>query len=183
MNQWLALVPPELTDDALWTMPVYRSALFATDLAWHDINAMRGRYGMRNLPDQLYRAVCSVSANIAEGYSRASGKDRRRFYEYALGSARESRDWYFKARNTLKEPVAVRRIRLQTDLIRQLLTLIPKQTAYAIRESSAEYVVDSAFVAPGIDEFAPVPFEDSEHTISPSVSSSDDLRLTTSSQT
>ncbi|MFQ5594528.1 MAG: four helix bundle protein, partial [Anaerolineae bacterium] len=48
------------------------------------------------LSDQLYRALVSISSNIAEGYSRGTGKGRAQFYEYALGSARESRDWYFK---------------------------------------------------------------------------------------
>ena len=41
--------------------------------------------------DQLFRAVGSVHANISEGYSRQSGKDQARFYEYALGSDREAR--------------------------------------------------------------------------------------------
>ncbi len=46
--------------------------------------------------DSLWKmTVGSIRANIAEGYSRGTGKDRARFYEYALGSARESRDWYF----------------------------------------------------------------------------------------
>ncbi|MBC7896698.1 MAG: four helix bundle protein, partial [Cytophagaceae bacterium] len=43
---------------------------------------------------QLLRAVDSISANIAEGYSRFSGRERARFYEIALGSAREAREWY-----------------------------------------------------------------------------------------
>jgi four helix bundle protein len=59
---------------------------------------------MLGLSDQLYEAVGSVSANLAEGYSRGTGKDRARFYEYALGSARESRDWYFKARPFWAKP-------------------------------------------------------------------------------
>ena len=47
------------------------------------------------LADQLYRSLGSIGANLAEGYSRGTGKDRAHFYEYALGSARESRDWYY----------------------------------------------------------------------------------------
>ena len=54
----------------------------------------------RSLSDQLYRSVGSVSASIAEGYSKGAGKDGARFYEYALGPAREARDWYFKARRS-----------------------------------------------------------------------------------
>jgi len=51
----------------------------------------------------LYRAVGSIKANIAEGYSHRSGKDQARFYEYSLGSARESRGWYYDARHILGE--------------------------------------------------------------------------------
>ena len=35
-QEWLATVPKEITDDALWRMEVYRLALFAGDVAWHD---------------------------------------------------------------------------------------------------------------------------------------------------
>ena len=35
---------------------------------------------------QLYASVGSIIVHIAEGYSRSSGADRVRFYEYALGS-------------------------------------------------------------------------------------------------
>jgi four helix bundle protein len=50
---------------------------------------------------QIYRAVGSIGANIAEGYSRSSPRDRARFYEYALGSAREAREWYLRGRAVL----------------------------------------------------------------------------------
>ena len=38
---------------------------------------------------QLRRASVSVAANIAEGASRASGKDQARFFEIAFGSLNE----------------------------------------------------------------------------------------------
>lgn len=157
-NEWVALAPQELANDALWTMPVYRKALFTSELAWHDIVTMRGKFATRNLIDQWFRAVCSVSANIAEGYSRSSGKDRRRFYEYAHGSAREARDWYYKAQHTLGEPVTLHRTREHTEVIRQLLTLIPKQTTYVIRETQAEYVVSDVTIQDIASDYANIPF-------------------------
>lgn len=63
----------------------------------------------RSLSDQLYWALGSVSANVAEGYGRGTAKDRAHFYEYALGSARESRDWYYKARHVLGNAVVEHR--------------------------------------------------------------------------
>ena len=68
----------------------------------------------RSLANQLYRAIGSISANIAEGYSRRSRKDRARFYEYALGSAREARTWYYQGRNILSAKVVSHRLQLLT---------------------------------------------------------------------
>jgi four helix bundle protein len=84
--------------------------------------------------------VGSVSANIAEGYSKASKKDQARFYEYSLGSAREARDWYFKARHVLGNEVALHRIRLLVQIIRPLLKLVPEFRGKKIAEEQTEYL-------------------------------------------
>jgi len=94
LNEWLTTVPDAIAGDPLWRMKVYRLAVFVGDLAWHDVTKLVSDRRTVRLADQLFRAVGSVGANIAEGYGRQSGKDRVRFYEYALGSAHESRHWY-----------------------------------------------------------------------------------------
>jgi four helix bundle protein len=66
--------------------------LFPSDLGWWDTARLVRERRTIGLYDQLYRALGSISANAAEGYSRGTGKDRARFYEYALGSVRENRD-------------------------------------------------------------------------------------------
>jgi len=136
---WEANVPESLKSDTLWRVEAYRLALFLSDIAWHDVSRLVQDRRMRSLSDQLYRAVGSVSANIAEGYSKGTGKDRARFYEYALGSARESRDWYFKARHLLGENIAIHRIDFLTQIIRLLLTMVPQQRQSRIRESEIDY--------------------------------------------
>ncbi|MEM1012507.1 MAG: four helix bundle protein [Planctomycetota bacterium] len=122
-DDWQVTVPAGIREDALWRMEVYRQALFVADLSWHDSArlAEQKRFG---LADQLHRATGSVSANIAEGHSRSSMKDQCRFYEYANGSARESRDWYFKSRHALGESVVSHRIELLTSVIRQLTAIV-----------------------------------------------------------
>jgi len=45
------------------------------------------RYG---LCSQLRRAATSIAANIAEGFSRNTQKDKRHFYAIALGSLTEA---------------------------------------------------------------------------------------------
>jgi four helix bundle protein len=129
-EEWLTSVQSELTDDALWRMEVYRLALFAGDVAWLDVSKLVQNKSTLSLSDQLYQAVCSVSANIAEGYSRHSGRDQARFYEYALGSAREARNWYYCGRHVLSEVVANHRIEILTRIIRLLLTIIPAERGY-----------------------------------------------------
>lgn len=98
---WKEQVPDSIQNDPLWGMRVYRISLFASDVAWRDAGTLQEENRTESLADQLYRAVGSIGANISEGYSRGTGKDRARFYEYALGSARESKDWYFKGRFVL----------------------------------------------------------------------------------
>jgi hypothetical protein len=90
----------------------------------------------------------SISANLAEGYSRGTGKDRARFYEYALGSARESRDWYFKGRHILGEVVVRHRLQLLAEVIRLLLTMIPQQREHLLHEENAPYRTDLDNVPP-----------------------------------
>lgn len=142
--EWQASVSDEIKGDSMWKLEVYRLALFAADISWQDALALNKAPLTRNLADQLYRAVCSVSANIAEGYSRSTGKDRARFLEYSLGSAREARDWYFKSHHTLKEDVIKHRIGLLTQIIKMLSVLTPNQRQKGIREEQTEYITQSS---------------------------------------
>ena len=142
--EWQAGVPDEIKSDSLWKLEVYRLGLFAADIAWQDALVLNKTLLTRGLADQLYRAVCSISANIAEGYSRSTGKDRARFLEYSLGSAREARDWYFKSHHTLKEEVIKHRIDLLTQIIKMLSVLTPNQRQKGIREEQAEYIISQS---------------------------------------
>ena len=92
-EEWVKTVPEEITGDSLWKAEAYRLSLFATELGWYDAAKMIRDKRMHEVADQLYRALGSIIADIAEGYSRGTGKERALFYEYALGSVRESRDW------------------------------------------------------------------------------------------
>jgi len=138
-ESWLNTVPEEFKGDALWRTEVYRLSLFSTDLAWHDVSKLIRDKRTISVADQLNRAVGSISANIAEGYSRQSGKDQARFYEYALGSARESRNWYYQGRHILTEIVATHRMQLMTQIIRLLLCIVPSERGYKMEEESTHY--------------------------------------------
>jgi four helix bundle protein len=138
-QDWASTVPPEITADPLWLMEVYRIALFVGEICWPDVCKLAQDRKMLEVSDQLYRSTGSISANIAEGYSKASKKDQARFYEYSLGSAREARDWYYKSRHVLGNEVAIHRMRLLVSVIRTLLKLVPEFRGCKIAEEISHY--------------------------------------------
>jgi four helix bundle protein len=140
-NDWPSAVPVEIGEDTLWRMEVYRLRLFAADLAWPDVTKLIQDKRTIGLADQLYRSAGAVSSDIAEGHSRRSGKDQARYYEYALGSAREGRNWHYQSRHVLSERVTSHRIRLWTHIIRLLLTIIPAERGFKLQEEPSEYRV------------------------------------------
>ena len=138
-QEWEVGVPAPIKSDALWSVRVYRLSLYMADLGWHDVTELIQDRRTIALADQLYRAVGSIGANIAEGYSRGSSKDRARFYEYALGSARESRDRYYKARHILDETVTTNRFDLLSQIVRLLLVMLPNQRGQTLKEETETY--------------------------------------------
>lgn len=140
-TDWLKTVPLSLTGDPLWTVEAYRLALFCADVAWRDVTKLVQDKRTLDLTNQLYDAIGSIGANISEGYSRGSGRDRVRFYEYALGSARESRTWYYDARHILGETITDHRLRFLTQIIRLLLTMIPEQRGQSFHDDPLTYML------------------------------------------
>ena len=138
-EEWEKTVPKAITSDPLWKIEAYRLALFAADLGWLDVTKLMGDRRTVSLADQMYRALGSIGSNIGEGYSRGTGRDRARFYEYSLGSTRESRDWYYKGRHVLGESVVAHRLNLLTQIARLLLVMIPDQRGKYLREEIAGY--------------------------------------------
>jgi four helix bundle protein len=80
-----------------------------------------------DLAPDLCAAVTSIESNIAEAYSRSSGKERATRFEYALGSVRESMSLYRSSSPVLgKKIVKDRRDRLE-EMRRMLLAIIPRE--------------------------------------------------------
>lgn len=137
--EWLKTVPPEIINDPIWKLEVYRLALFAGEIGWEDVQRLSKEKLMFSIADQLHRSLGSISANLTEGYSRSKPLDRARFIEFSLGSAREARDWYYKARHVLSGEVVKHRMELLTRIVSMLAPLIAHQRKHAIREEQAEY--------------------------------------------
>jgi four helix bundle protein len=148
-DSWEEKIPKTIKADSLWQMQAYRLSLFLADIGWYDVTKLAQDRRMIKVSNQLYGALGSIGANLAEGYSRGTGKDRARFYEYALGSARESRNWYFDGRHVLGEKIAEHRFRFLARIIRLLLTMIPQQRGRTLREENQSYNVET-------DEFSAI---------------------------
>ncbi len=136
-EEWQSSVPDHITKDTLWKVEAYRLALFAADLVMLDAPKLMKDRRTWSHSDQLFRSASAISSDIAEGYSRPTGKDRARFYEFALGSARESRDWYYKAHSSLRSTVADHRVDLHTQIIRLLIRMIDGERTANRRLSSS----------------------------------------------
>lgn len=93
LAQWVPSVAPEETADPLWQLHAYRVARYLVDQSQRDSAVLAPHVDPKTVA-QLSRAVASIGANIAEGYSRRSSADRARFYGYALGATREAMVWY-----------------------------------------------------------------------------------------
>ena len=184
---WERGVPDAITSDPIWKLHAYRPAFFLLDLARSDI-----RVGMkcgfdRDIAAQLLESATSVSANLSEGYSRATRADRLRLLGYALGSLRESVSWYRKATDFLPPGTSDDRLRVIAR-IRPLLGLMRSTRARAHpgtrwnNESAQRSSPHAALVPrPSSPHPAPVPPSSRARPIDPSKSSSQLLSPSASS--
>jgi four helix bundle protein len=138
-DEWVKRADESRVGDPLWI------SVYAIDCHTFDRKssaALRGAPGL----DQLTRALGSISANIAEGYSRGTALDRSRFYGYALGSAREAIAWY----DTLRIELAAASYDRQAKLIqirRLLLTMLRRIRPDGPERSMRDIPPDSSTLA------------------------------------
>jgi four helix bundle protein len=116
-------------------MRVYQLACGLLTDCWSDAEELRHHQVTAKISGQLYAAVGSIAANIGEGYSRSSGRDRTRIFEYALGSTRESMTWYRSAEPVLGVELVRARLDTLEEIRRLLLAIIPRERDRLIRPS------------------------------------------------
>ncbi len=120
-QDWLRTVPESLKRDPLWGFHIYPKALYLSDLAWQDTDAMMKDLRGREVASQLVRSVGSVCANLEEGHGRGFGKENAHFQRIALGSAREARGWYYRSQRFLGPEVIAQRMRLLDEIVASLV--------------------------------------------------------------
>ncbi len=84
--------PAAYSGDPIWRTRMFRMASYLGAHCSTDVSHLGARVSL-HVAHQFVRAVSSIAANIAEGYSRGGTADRMRFYTYALGSTREALAW------------------------------------------------------------------------------------------
>ena len=130
--------PPKPHRDLVKRMRAYEVAAALIKLAWDDAEIVLAHPITKDAASQLFTAVVSIAANLAEGYSRSSGKDRARIFEYALGSARESTAWYEAVERILPEGTMEDREEKLEEIQRLLLATIPRERNRLIRPARAQ---------------------------------------------
>jgi four helix bundle protein len=109
-------------------MRAYRLAADLLPVALQDAKILAAEPVTERIAGQLFSAIGSIGSNLGEGYSRGSGKDRARIFELALGSVRESMNWYQAVRPILGDVVQTRLNDLE-EIRRLLLAIIPRERA------------------------------------------------------
>ena len=126
-EEWENGVHERVKREPIWQFLGYRKALFLYDLAWEDCEKLaRDRRG-RAIAEQLIRSAGSIGANIEEGHGRGYGKQRNWFFTISIGSARESKGWYWRARKLLPEEAFEHRLALTDEVIALLVTELNHQ--------------------------------------------------------
>jgi four helix bundle protein len=119
--------------DPLSRMRVFQLVTELIPDCFEDAKALRADAITVEIAGQLYAAVCSIEAHISEGYSRSSGKDRARIFEYALGSVRESMSWYRSSVPILGDSIVSERRNRLEEMRRLLLAIIPRERGRSMK--------------------------------------------------
>ena len=126
-EEWERSVHERVKAEPVWGFLGYRKALFLYDVAWEDCESLLKDKRGQEISRQPIRSVGSISANIEEGHGRGYGKQRDWFMGVSLGSARESKGWYWKSHHLLPRAVLDHRLALLDEVIALLVTEITRQ--------------------------------------------------------
>ena len=126
-EEWERSVHERVKAEPVWGFLGYRKALFLYDVAWEDCESLLKDKRGQEISRQPIRSVGSISANIEEGHGRRYGKQRDWFMGVSLGSARESKGWYWKSHHLLPRAVLDHRLALLDEVIALLVTEITRQ--------------------------------------------------------
>ncbi len=126
-EEWEQELHQRVRDEPVWKFFGYRKALFLYDLVWQDCDKLEKDRRGRAIIDQMIRSAGSISANMEEGQGRGFGKEYAYFLRVSAGSARETKDWYWRGRQLLPQAVVDHRLSLLDEIISLTVTEINRQ--------------------------------------------------------
>jgi four helix bundle protein len=128
LEEWTETVHSTIKGSPLWDFHVYQKVLFVYDLAWEDCGKLLKDKRGEMISRQLISSVGSISANIEEEYGRGFGPDYAYRLRIAIGEARESQGWYWRANKLLSQSVLDHRLSLFDEIIAMLVPIIKQQS-------------------------------------------------------
>ena len=134
-EEWESGVHERVKREPIWRFLGYRKALFFYELVWRDCEKLTHDVRGRAVAEQLIRSTGSISANIEEGHGRGYGRQRNWFFTVAIGSARESKGWYWRASNLFPPKVVDHRLALIDEVIALLVTELAHQRSRQVTNS------------------------------------------------
>ncbi len=126
-EEWEVDVHERVKKEPIWQFVGYRKALFFYDLVWQDCAKLMQDARGRAVAEQVIRSAGSISANLEEGHGRGYGKQRNWFFTVAVGSARESKGWYWRGQQLLSPEVLNHRLALADEVIALIVTELDYQ--------------------------------------------------------
>jgi four helix bundle protein len=126
-EDWKKGVPETIQSERYWPLIAYQKALYLYDLTWEDTKRWLKDPRGYELARQAVRSSGSICANIEEGFGRGIGKQLVYFYTVALGSARETKGWFYRAKALLPADTLDHRLSLTSEIIALLITEINYQ--------------------------------------------------------
>jgi four helix bundle protein len=126
-EDWKKGVPETIQSERYWQLIAYQKAIYLYDLIWQDTGSWLKDPRGYELARQTVRSSGSICANIEEGFGRGIGKQLVYFYTVALGSARETKGWFYRAKAQLPADSLDHRLSLTSEIIALLITEITFQ--------------------------------------------------------
>lgn len=126
---WEEGVHERVKREPIWQFLGYRKAMYVFDLTWEDCHQLNKDVCGKAIAEQLIRSSGSISANLEEGHGRGYGKQRDWFFKVAVGSARETKGWYWRAHRLLTAEILNARLTLLDEIIGALIGELQRQFA------------------------------------------------------
>ena len=129
-EDWHTGVHERIKAEPIWKSLMYQKALFLFDLAWEDCGKMMRDTRGRKIAEQLIDSAGSISANMEEGHGRGFGKERQYFLRVSLGSARETKGWYYRGKRFMTSETLEHRLKLADEIISLLVREVASQSEH-----------------------------------------------------